>query len=489
MSKLQQRLAQDPGLPVGTPTQAYWQLPPAKFEHVALPEQTDVVIIGSGITGCSIAKRLLESDQSLRVTVIEARDVCSGATGRNGGHIKAVPEHTYADHILALGLERTREVMHFTLANVEVMLNLLPTLSPELQQDCEVRRVESLNIFIYEDMFEEFKGLVDAFEKHNPDLEGRGRIVSVDELRLVSNHFEHYPQITALMFCQKNGVHNAVGGYISSAGAAWPYRLITGIFSELLSKHRDRFTISARNPVESISVDGNGTYSISTQNGTIHTKSVIHATNGHAAHLLPGLRGALFPVRGQMTTQTPSDNFGNKYDGKRSWSIHYDAGFDYITQSGQTGEIFHGGGLAQSVERGLGELGNTRDDVNSVQAVAHLCGALNATFGIDEDQKMASGVKATWTGVMGFTSDKLPLVGRLPAEATQREGQGEWIAAGFNGYGMANAWLCGQHIADSVLGKDTVEPVPQAYVISSERLDSMSAKITAQHWLAVVGMD
>ena len=265
--------------------------------------------------------------------------------------------------------------------------------------------------------------------------------------------------------------------------------MITGIFSELLDKYQGRFTVSGKNPVQSIdSAHGNG-YVVSTPRGAIRATQVIHATNGHAGHLLPGLRGALFPVRGQMSTQTPSESFGNKYDGRRSWSIHYDAGFDYITQSGQTGEIFHGGGLAQSIERGLGELGNVRDDINSVQAMAHLGGALNATFGIDESQKMASGMKAAWTGVMGFTSDGLPLVGRLPKEATQREGQGEWIAAGFNGYGMANAWLCGQHIADSALGSETVEPVPQAYKIERERLAGMNADVAAKYWLAFVGMD
>lgn len=76
--------------------------------------------------------------------------------------------------------------MHFTLANVDALLTLVPTLPPELQRRCEVRKVESLNLFTDESMFEEFKGLVDAFEKDNPDLKGRGRVVSVEELRSVS---------------------------------------------------------------------------------------------------------------------------------------------------------------------------------------------------------------------------------------------------------------------------------------------------------------
>lgn len=282
---------------------------------------------------------------------------------------------------------------------------------------------------------------------------------------------------------------NAVAGYISSAGAAWPYRLITGIFSELLDKHGDRFSIHPRKPVQSIDFARSDGYHVSTSESVIHAKTVIHATNGHAGHLLPGLRGPLFPLRGQMTTQTPTASFESKYAGKRSWSIHYDAGFDYITQSGKTGEIFHGGGLAQSIQRGLGELGNTRDDLDSVQAMAHLGGSLNATFGIDKERSISAGVKAAWTGIMGFTSDGLPLVGRLPREATLRDGSGEWIAAGFNGYGMANCWLVGKHIADSVIGKEDVQHVPQAYKVSSERLADMGAATAARKWLEVLGMD
>lgn len=76
--------------------------------------------------------------------------------------------------------------MHFTLSNVEALLNLVPTLSPALQRYCEVRRVQSLNLFTDGAMFEEFKGLVVAFERENPELKGRGRIVDIDELRAVS---------------------------------------------------------------------------------------------------------------------------------------------------------------------------------------------------------------------------------------------------------------------------------------------------------------
>src|ERR1044071_4006474 len=43
----------------------------------------DVVVIGGGVTGCSCAHRLAQA--GLSVQVLEAREVASGASGRNGG--------------------------------------------------------------------------------------------------------------------------------------------------------------------------------------------------------------------------------------------------------------------------------------------------------------------------------------------------------------------------------------------------------------------
>jgi hypothetical protein len=53
-----------------------------------LPKEADTVIIGSGMTGTSVAKHHLETFPSKRVVVLEAREFCSGATGRDAGHCK-----------------------------------------------------------------------------------------------------------------------------------------------------------------------------------------------------------------------------------------------------------------------------------------------------------------------------------------------------------------------------------------------------------------
>jgi len=87
-------LAEDPGLPASKPTVSSWLVPPDSLANyrssAVLPSDVvDVVIIGSGFSGTSVAWHLLHGDDEPRTKYIsclmlEARDVCSGATGRNG---------------------------------------------------------------------------------------------------------------------------------------------------------------------------------------------------------------------------------------------------------------------------------------------------------------------------------------------------------------------------------------------------------------------
>lgn len=47
-----------------------------------VPEYADVVVVGCGITGASAARFLTEQNSDLDVCVLEAREICWGATGR-----------------------------------------------------------------------------------------------------------------------------------------------------------------------------------------------------------------------------------------------------------------------------------------------------------------------------------------------------------------------------------------------------------------------
>jgi hypothetical protein len=85
------RAAQKAELPHPNPTISYWQDPPSDIAQLqstaTLPQHPDYVIIGSGITGASIAWHLLDQAPGSDVVMLEARTACSGATGRNGKHL------------------------------------------------------------------------------------------------------------------------------------------------------------------------------------------------------------------------------------------------------------------------------------------------------------------------------------------------------------------------------------------------------------------
>lgn len=80
------------GLPAKDYTRSFWLSEPTALQNhrsgPELPDSADVIVIGSGISGTLMAYNLLEKQPNLRIVMVEAREVCGGATGRNGGQIK-----------------------------------------------------------------------------------------------------------------------------------------------------------------------------------------------------------------------------------------------------------------------------------------------------------------------------------------------------------------------------------------------------------------
>lgn len=85
-------LEAEPGLPVPNPTDSTWHHPPDAFlkghrTTPELPRDSDIVIIGSGISGTMTA--LYIYDHFMRagggmpnVIMLDSREACWGATGR-----------------------------------------------------------------------------------------------------------------------------------------------------------------------------------------------------------------------------------------------------------------------------------------------------------------------------------------------------------------------------------------------------------------------
>jgi hypothetical protein len=85
---MEERAKEHVSLPLPNPTTSYWQDPPDEIANLRstkhLPGHVDYIIIGSGISGASIAYNLIKKKPNSSILMLEARQACSGATGRNG---------------------------------------------------------------------------------------------------------------------------------------------------------------------------------------------------------------------------------------------------------------------------------------------------------------------------------------------------------------------------------------------------------------------
>ncbi|KAG7124767.1 hypothetical protein HYQ44_001952 [Verticillium longisporum] len=118
----------DPGLPVTNSTLPFWHscLHPLADHKSPWPHSiVDVVVIGSGISGASIAHNLLSRRPDVNFTLIDARSLCSGATARNGGHIKTMTYAVWNHRKQRLGLEEAIKMTAFEQSHLEVMAHII----------------------------------------------------------------------------------------------------------------------------------------------------------------------------------------------------------------------------------------------------------------------------------------------------------------------------------------------------------------------------
>ncbi|CEI61366.1 hypothetical protein FVEN_g5920 [Fusarium venenatum] len=488
LGNVSRAILKDPGLPHPNPTVSAWQVPAhpivSSIQSTELPEYTDFVVIGSGITGCSVTKALLEhgATQDSHVTVLEARTLVSGATGRNGGHLVTAAGHTFGPLAKQHGIEAAKQITRFSILNIQNMIDMVKAMDKAVQDDCQIRDVRKVMAVGDDETWTAARNSVLAFQRNVPECEGYHRIVDADEVP------------------ERWNIQGASGAIEHDAGAIWPYRLLTGIYQRLLAQFPNRLAIETHTPVTEVEFLGNAgyPYTVTTCRGTIKAKKVIHCTNGHASHLLPRLSGRIYPFRGTMSVHKPGPELAN-VGASRSWSLShkptldiktglYTTGLYYLQQNALTGRIWIGNETAY-----MSDILTADDTYVPEAAVQALSTVLPKFFIRGWGSESTSEIESIWSGIQGHTADGLPVVGQVPATVTgNEEDQGQWIAAGFNGYGMDKCWLTGEALVMMMLGEDVSGWFPQCYRITEDRLQSQltaEATVTKFASLALEPLD
>jgi len=228
------------------------------------------------------------------------------------------------------------------------------------------------------------------------------------------------------------------------AGQCWPAKFVFGLAELVTSRGANVQTRTLVkqvkrhwNPKEQLEVVTEGGES----RGSIFCQHVVYATNGYTAHLLPELRRTIVPTQGQILVTAPLQKMaipGN------TW---YDYGYLYMIQR-PNGQLVLGGCRNKHPK---GDTANVDDSKTEPVVSDALRSFLKNTF---PELKDKLDVQHEWTGIMGFTPDSLPMIGRLRGH--------EWIAAGYTGYGMPKCFGAGKAVAEMIVGKLKQEDfVPQ----------------------------
>jgi glycine/D-amino acid oxidase-like deaminating enzyme len=97
----------------------FWT-PPSERYPGSLPDRTDVLVIGGGITGVSLVHHL--ERRRISTVLVERSHLAAGASGRNAGFLLAGVADSYVEAVRIFGREKAREVWSITSENHDRMM-------------------------------------------------------------------------------------------------------------------------------------------------------------------------------------------------------------------------------------------------------------------------------------------------------------------------------------------------------------------------------
>jgi gamma-glutamylputrescine oxidase len=184
---------------------------------------------------------------------------------------------------------------------------------------------------------------------------------------------------------------------------------------------------------------------LSTERGVVSAEHVVVATDGYTHGLVPELDEVISPARAQMLATEPlRKRYFEPVIGVRE-------GWDYWQQTAD-GRLLIGGWRDSELEHEF-----TREDEPTPSVQARIEVFARALV----PEKVT--VTHRWAGLLGFTPDRLPLVGALPSRP------GVWVSLGYSGHGNVLALACGEGIARALLGRadPRLEPLSPGRILGA----------------------
>jgi gamma-glutamylputrescine oxidase len=360
-----------------------------------------VAIVGGGLAGVSAALEL--AGRGRKVVLLEARQIGSGASGRNGGQ---------AIH----GLACDNEVIE-------------AQLGPD-----DARRVWAMSI-------EALALLRERIARHAIDCEWQSGFLSLavnarkgaalarwaDRLETVYGYPLGRVPPTAIGDWiasprYHSGVHDPGSGHLHPLKYARGLATAAAAAGARLHEHSEVLSLTAAAQPGAPSV-------LKTALGELHAGQVLLAGNVYLNGLVPGLRDRIMPVGTYIACTDPLDfSLADRLIPSRSAVCDTNFVLDYFRPTEDHRMLF-GGRVSYST-----------------RTPRHLAQAMRQRMLRSFPQLAAARIAHAWGGFVDITMNRAPDFGRLPASPSV------YYLQGFSGHGLALTGLAGRLVAEAMAG-------------------------------------
>jgi sarcosine oxidase subunit beta len=356
-----------------------------------MTETADIVIIGAGIVGCSIAYHLAVQGAG-RVVVVEKDLICSGSTGKSAGGIR----QQFATELnIQLSLESLR---------------MFHRMREELGVDPEFREVGYLFLATTPAELALFQRQAAFQRRHGIPV----HVVSTDDIRRLVPYVRE---------------DDIIGGaYCPTDGYAAPYEVTMGYAA---AARRLGVKIHEQRAVSRVLRTGDRVTGVETSRGPIHARAVVNVAGaeGGLVGAMAGVDVPVKPYRRQIFVTAPLPEFGQEppltIDYHRSWYFRGEMG----------GCLFSGPKDEESTF-------NTNVDWEHLaQSVAR------AVARVPVLEKAE--IKRGWAGSYDISPDNNAILGAVP------EVPGFFVATGHSGHGFMHGPATGKLMAELILTGET----------------------------------
>lgn len=360
---------------------------------MTMKKSAEVVIIGGGISGVSIAYNLAKKGVK-DIVLIEKGFLASGSTGRCGAGMRS-QWGTPMNCILA------RESINFY-ENINEELGY--------ERDCEFKQGGYLLLATTDKEVNQFKKNIEIQNSLNIP----SRLITTEEAKEIVPYL-NTDGIIAGAFCQKDGHANPFQVVQAFADAAKRLGVEINTFTE----------------VKGIKVEKGKIIGVETNKGDISTSMVVNAAGGYAQVIaeMCGIKIPNYAERHQILVTEPV----NPILGPMVMSFSLNI---YIQQTP------HG-----SIIAGYGDLDEPRSfrTDSSWEFAEVMAKKITDLLPLLKDLR----VVRQWAGLYELTPDRQPIMGGHP------DVEGYYMATGFSGHGFMLGPVTGRLMAEYILGEET----------------------------------